>query len=86
MDKELSSIHYDKYLQLNKIFDAQKLRSAEFEKRRMMKCFLSSCIRFMNCGLKKLYRTRSPIFFFGSNAVYRVIGYRAFIGRYAFGR
>ncbi len=32
MDKELSSIHYDKYLQLNKILDAQKLRSEEFEK------------------------------------------------------
>lgn len=32
MDKELSSIHYDQYLQLNKILDAQKLRSGEFEK------------------------------------------------------
>jgi len=32
MDKELSSIHYDKYLQLNKILDAQKLRSVEFDK------------------------------------------------------
>ncbi len=30
MEKELSSIHYDKYLQLNKILAAQKLRSAEF--------------------------------------------------------
>ena len=32
MDKELSSVHYDKYLQLNKILDAQKLRSGEFDK------------------------------------------------------
>src|SRR5210317_2128838 len=31
MDKELSSVHYDKYLQLNKILDAQKLRSGEFD-------------------------------------------------------
>lgn len=31
MDKELSSIHYDKYLQLQKILDAQKLRSGEFD-------------------------------------------------------
>jgi tryptophan 2,3-dioxygenase len=32
MDKELSSIHYDQYLQLQKILDAQKLRSVEFNK------------------------------------------------------
>lgn len=32
MDKELSSIHYDQYLQLQKILDAQKLRSVEFKK------------------------------------------------------
>ena len=32
MDKELSSIHYDQYLQLQKILQAQKLRSAEFKK------------------------------------------------------
>ncbi len=32
MDKELSSIHYDKYLQLNKVLDAQKLRSVDFNK------------------------------------------------------
>jgi tryptophan 2,3-dioxygenase len=32
MDKELSSIHYDKYLQLNKILNAQKLRSVDFDK------------------------------------------------------
>jgi tryptophan 2,3-dioxygenase len=32
MDKELSSVHYDQYLQLNKILDAQKLRSGEFDK------------------------------------------------------
>ena len=32
MDKELSSIHYDQYLQLQKILDAQKLRSVEFDK------------------------------------------------------
>jgi tryptophan 2,3-dioxygenase len=32
MEKELSSIHYDKYLQLHKILDAQKLRSVEFGK------------------------------------------------------
>lgn len=32
MDKELSSIHYDQYLQLQKILDAQKLRSEEFKK------------------------------------------------------
>lgn len=32
MDKELSSIHYDQYLQLQKILDAQKLRSVEFSK------------------------------------------------------
>jgi tryptophan 2,3-dioxygenase len=31
MDKELSSIHYDQYLQLQKILDAQKLRSEEFK-------------------------------------------------------
>ncbi|MGA9269644.1 MAG: tryptophan 2,3-dioxygenase family protein [Lutimonas sp.] len=31
MDKELSSVHYDKYLQLNKILNAQKLRSGEFD-------------------------------------------------------
>jgi len=31
MDKELSSVHYDKYLQLNKILSAQKLRSGEFD-------------------------------------------------------
>lgn len=31
MDKELSSIHYDQYLQLSKILDAQKLRSKEFK-------------------------------------------------------
>ena len=31
MDKELSSVHYDQYLQLNKILDAQKLRSGEFD-------------------------------------------------------
>lgn len=31
MDKELSSIHYDQYLQLGKILDAQKLRSKEFK-------------------------------------------------------
>ena len=30
MDKELSSIHYDQYLQLSKILNAQKLRSEEF--------------------------------------------------------
>lgn len=32
MENEYSSIHYDKYLQLNKILDAQKLRSNEFDK------------------------------------------------------
>lgn len=32
MDKELSSIHYDQYLQLQKILQAQKLRSAAFGK------------------------------------------------------
>ena len=32
MDKELSSIHYDQYLQLQKILDAQNLRSAGFSK------------------------------------------------------
>ncbi len=32
MDKELSSVHYDQYLQLNKILDAQRLRSGEFDK------------------------------------------------------
>lgn len=32
MDKELSSIHYDQYLQLQKILKAQKMRSAEFGK------------------------------------------------------
>lgn len=32
MDKELSSVHYDQYLQLNKILEAQKLRSGEFDK------------------------------------------------------
>lgn len=32
MDKELSSVHYDKYLQLNKILSAQKLRSGEFDR------------------------------------------------------
>lgn len=32
MDKELSSIHYDQYLQLQKILDAQKLRSVAFNK------------------------------------------------------
>ncbi len=31
MDKELSSVHYDQYLQLNKILSAQKLRSGEFD-------------------------------------------------------
>jgi tryptophan 2,3-dioxygenase len=31
MDKELSSVHYDQYLQLNKILGAQKLRSGEFD-------------------------------------------------------
>ena len=31
MDKELSSVHYDKYLQLKKILSAQKLRSGEFD-------------------------------------------------------
>jgi len=31
MDKELSSIHYDQYLQLSKILSAQKLRSKEFK-------------------------------------------------------
>jgi len=31
MDKELSSIHYDQYLQLGKILDAQKMRSKEFK-------------------------------------------------------
>lgn len=30
MDKELSSVHYDKYLQLHKILDAQRPRSGEF--------------------------------------------------------
>lgn len=32
MDKELSSIHYDQYLQLQKILDAQHLRSVGFNK------------------------------------------------------
>ncbi|WKK65566.1 tryptophan 2,3-dioxygenase family protein [Lutimonas zeaxanthinifaciens] len=32
MDKELSSIHYDQYLQLQKILKAQHLRSEEFKK------------------------------------------------------
>ena len=32
MDKELSSIHYDQYLQLNKILSAQTLRSENFDK------------------------------------------------------
>ncbi len=32
MDKELSSIHYDQYLQLQKILDAQNLRSVGFKK------------------------------------------------------
>lgn len=31
MDKELSSVHYDKYLQLHKILDAQRPRSGEFK-------------------------------------------------------
>lgn len=31
MDKELSSIHYDQYLQLGKILEAQKMRSKEFK-------------------------------------------------------
>lgn len=32
MDKELSSIHYDEYLQLQKILKSQRLRSQEFNK------------------------------------------------------